>query len=185
MRGDLVELRPATEADIEALATIRARPEVARRWLFDGDAAAAVREDLSDDDVQAFVIIHQGRVAGYIQFGEETEKMYRHASIDLYVDPALHSQGVGTDSVRTLARYLIRERGHHRLVIDPAADNAAAIRAYSKAGFKPVGVMRRYELGPDGTYHDGLLMDLLADEFADEFVDEFAGSLDTRTAGGS
>jgi aminoglycoside 6'-N-acetyltransferase len=39
------------------------------------------------------------------------------------------------------------------LVIDPAADNMAAIRAYEKAGFKPVG-----------EWHDGLLMDLLADE---------------------
>jgi aminoglycoside 6'-N-acetyltransferase len=25
-------------------------------------------------------------------------------------------------------------------------------------------VMRRYERGPDGTFHDGLLMDLLAEE---------------------
>ena len=29
----------------------------------------------------------------------------------------------------------------------------------------PVGRMRDYELGGDGTWHDGLLMDLLADEF--------------------
>ena len=63
-----------------------------------------------------------------------------------------------------LARYLIEERGHHRLTIDPAADNAPAIRAYEKVGFRPVGVMRSYERGPDGTLHDGLLMDLLADE---------------------
>jgi aminoglycoside 6'-N-acetyltransferase len=27
-----------------------------------------------------------------------------------------------------------------------------------------VGVMRRYERGPDGTWHDGLLMDLLPEE---------------------
>jgi aminoglycoside 6'-N-acetyltransferase len=31
-------------------------------------------------------------------------------------------------------------------------------------GFKPVGVMRRYERGQDGTFHDGLLMDMLAGE---------------------
>jgi aminoglycoside 6'-N-acetyltransferase len=49
-------------------------------------------------------------------------------------------------------------------VIDPAADNVAAIRTYEKAGFKPVGVMRRYERLPGGEWHDGLLMDLLADE---------------------
>jgi aminoglycoside 6'-N-acetyltransferase len=41
----------------------------------------------------------------------------------------------------------------------------AAIRAYEKAGFRPVGVMRSYERGPDGTWHDGLLMELLAEEF--------------------
>jgi aminoglycoside 6'-N-acetyltransferase len=49
-------------------------------------------------------------------------------------------------------------------VIDPAADNAAAIRAYEKVGFRPVGVMRQYERLPGGEWHDGLLMDLLADE---------------------
>jgi aminoglycoside 6'-N-acetyltransferase len=52
-------------------------------------------------------------------------------------------------------------------VIDPAADNVAAIRCYTKVGFKPVGVMRSYELGLDGAWHDGLLMDLLADDLID------------------
>jgi aminoglycoside 6'-N-acetyltransferase len=40
----------------------------------------------------------------------------------------------------------------------------AAIRAYEKAGFRPVGVMRKYERLPGGDWYDGLLMDLLADE---------------------
>jgi aminoglycoside 6'-N-acetyltransferase len=31
-------------------------------------------------------------------------------------------------------------------------------------GFRPVGVMRRYERGPDGSWHDGLLMDLLPED---------------------
>lgn len=64
-----------------------------------------------------------------------------------------------------LARYLFDERGHHRLTIDPAAANARAIRAYERVGFRPVGVMREYERGPDGVWRDGLLMDLLASEF--------------------
>jgi len=72
--------------------------------------------------------------------------------------------GHGVDALRTLARHLIDERGHHRLTIDPSAANERAIRAYAKVGFRPVGTMRRYERGPDGTFHDGLLMDLLADE---------------------
>jgi L-amino acid N-acyltransferase YncA len=40
----------------------------------------------------------------------------------------------------------------------------AAIRAYEKVGFRRVGVMRSYERGPDGSWHDNLLMDLLAGE---------------------
>ena len=75
---------------------------------------------------------------------------------------AWQDQGLGTDTVRVLARYLVHERGHHRVVIDPAADNHRAVRCYEKVGFRPVGVMRRYERGADGTWHDGLLMDLLA-----------------------
>jgi aminoglycoside 6'-N-acetyltransferase len=34
-----------------------------------------------------------------------------------------------------------------------------------KVGFRPVGVMRACERGVDGTWHDGLLMDLLRGEF--------------------
>ena len=50
-------------------------------------------------------------------------------------------------------------------MIDPAADNEPAIRCYSAGGFRPVEILRRYELDVDGTgWHDGLLMDLLAEE---------------------
>jgi hypothetical protein len=31
-------------------------------------------------------------------------------------------------------------------------------------GVPPGGVMRRYERGPDGSWHDGLLMDLLPED---------------------
>jgi aminoglycoside 6'-N-acetyltransferase len=39
-------------------------------------------------------------------------------------------------------------------------------------GFRPVGITRRSERGPDGRWHDGLLMDLLAEELAAEPDDE-------------
>ena len=74
--------------------------------------------------------------------------------------------------MRALARHLFTVHGHHRIEIDPAADNHAAIRAYSKVGFRPVGITRRSERGPDGTWHDALLMDLLAEELAAEPDDE-------------
>lgn len=130
---------------------------------------SAVGEDFAESEagVTAYVIVLDGAVVGWIQWGAEEEPDYRHANIDIYVDPAVHGRGVGTDALRTLARHLFVDQGHHRLVIDPAADNAAAIRSYSKVGFRPVGVMRQYERGPDGTWHDNLLMDLLAGELAE------------------
>src|SRR5260221_478695 len=73
-------------------------------------------------------------------------------------------RGFGPDAIRTLARYLFEVRGHHRLTIDPAASNERAIAVYERVGFRRVGVMRRYERGPDGEFHDGVLLDMLRGE---------------------
>ena len=164
LQGARVRLRPAIRGDIADLVRIRQSPQVYERWRGGEDLVAAVEEDLDEPGVTGYVIELEDRVVGWIQWEAEEDPDYRHASIDIYVDPAVHGRGVGTDAVRTLARHLLLDHGHHRLVIDPAADNAAAIRAYSKVGFRPVGIMRRYERGADGTWHDGLLMDLLVDE---------------------
>lgn len=167
LHGALVRLRPATRDDVGELARIRSTPEVYARWRGGNDLVASVEEDFDDPDVVGYVIELDGRTVGWIQWEAEETPDYRHASLDVFVDPTVHGRGVGTDAVRTLARHLLHDHGHHRLVIDPAADNAAAIRAYAKVGFRPVGIMRRYERGSDGTWHDGLLMDLLADELVE------------------
>jgi aminoglycoside 6'-N-acetyltransferase len=116
------------------------------------------------EDATGFAIELDGDVVGLAQYYEETDREYRHAGIDLFIGTPWQGSGLGTDTVRTLARYLVHERGHHRLVIDPALANERAIRCYERVGFKRVGVMRRCELGPDGKWRDGLLLDLLAEE---------------------
>jgi aminoglycoside 6'-N-acetyltransferase len=158
MAGRLT-LRPLAPADVAELLRIHATPEVARWW-----GAPDEGFPLTDDPESTRLVIEvDGAVAGMIQYAEELEPKYRHASVDLFLDPALHNQGHGTEAVRQVVRVLIEERGHHRVTIDPAAANTAAIRAYEKAGFRPVGVMRGYERDTDGPgWHDGLLMDLLA-----------------------
>ena len=167
LRGKRVVLRPAVDADAPALAEILATPEVARWWpAFD---LARVEAELTgrDEDVEVYAILVDGRVVGAIQSHEESDPEFRHAGIDVFLDPAHHGEGLGPDAIRTLARYLISERGHHRLTIDPAAANEQAIRAYAKVGFRTVGVLRRYQHYPDGTWQDGLLMELLAEELRD------------------
>ncbi|MET8349195.1 MULTISPECIES: GNAT family protein [unclassified Micromonospora] len=167
LRGRAVTLRPATVADVPALAAIRADPEVRRWWRGGDDLVEAVRADLADDELTLYAIEHDGRVIGAIQWYAEPDPDYRHASLDIFLDPAVRGAGLGVDAIRTLARHLIEEYGHHRFTIDPAAANSAAIRAYAKVGFRPVGVLRRYERGEDGRWHDGLLMDLLADDLVE------------------
>lgn len=167
LRGALVTLRPVADADVPELVRIRSTPEVYQWWRGGAEGqsmAEAVAEELAHPDDHPLVVEYEGRVAGAIQWSAESEPDYRHAGIDIFLDPAAHGRGLGTDAVRTLARHLIEEHGHHRLTIDPAAANDAAIRCYRKVGFRPIGIAREYERGPDGTWHDALLMDLLADE---------------------
>jgi aminoglycoside 6'-N-acetyltransferase len=157
-----VLLRPGRPEDAERLFRIRNEPGVLRWW------GGADIEEISEEFIEAergFVIEADGAVLGGIQYHEENEPMYRHAGVDIFLTTPRHGEGLGTEAIRALARYLFEERGHHRLTIDPAAENAAAIRAYERVGFRAVGIMRRYERGPDGVWRDGLLMDMLEEEF--------------------
>lgn len=164
LRGARVVLRAGTEADLDALEAFFASPEVARWWRMDGrDEIVADVLERADPNTSVYVIDVDGEVAGVIQSYEEPDEDYRSAGIDISLAPAWHGTGVALDAMRTLARHLFAT-GHHRLTIDPASHNARAIAAYTKVGFRPVGVMRQYERGPDGTWHDGLLMDLLEGE---------------------
>jgi aminoglycoside 6'-N-acetyltransferase len=162
LAGALVVLRPVEGGDRQTLRAILADPEV-RRWWGPEDLDTAVA-DLYDDDAHGFAILSGGEIVGYVQYAEEDEPDYRHAGIDIFLGPAGRGRGFGPDAVRTLARYLFEVRGHHRLTIDPAATNERAIGVYERVGFRRVGVMRSYERGQDGEFHDGLLMDMLRGE---------------------
>jgi aminoglycoside 6'-N-acetyltransferase len=156
-----VVVRPLVAGDADELVRIHLTPEVLRWWDVPDDGFPW----RDDPDETRLTVEVDGAVAGMIQFFEELTPKYRHANIDVFIDPRLHGRGVGTEAVRQVVRLLVDERGHHRITIDPALANTAAIRAYEKAGFTPVGVLRRYERDVGGTgWHDGLLMEFLADE---------------------
>lgn len=165
LRGELVTLRPVRPDDRAALVEVLSDPSVVAVWDTRGPQRSADELIEGDEDWLVWAIEVDGRFAGSVQASEEVEDAdYRHAGIDIFLSSGFQGRGIGPDAVRTVARYLIEVRGHHRLTIDPAADNARAIRTYEKVGFRPVGVMRQYERGQDGTFHDGLLMDMLASE---------------------
>ena len=159
-------LRGQQEADLERLEGIVTNPDGAEWWgIVEG--REKLRRDLrcdDEDDSAAFTIEVGGEVAGWLGVWEENEPTYRYAGLDIMLAPEVRGRGMGPEALRTAIRWLIEERGHHRLTIDPALANERAIRAYEAVGFRPVGVMRQYERDPAGGWRDGLLMDLLADE---------------------
>jgi aminoglycoside 6'-N-acetyltransferase len=160
-------IRPILPEDAEALASILTKPSVARWWgEFDQDR---VERELivGEPDVRVYAIEVDGRLVGAIQSAEETDEEFRHAGIDLFLDDDIQGRGIGPTAIRMLARRLIDDGGHHRITIDPAADNEYAISAYEKVGFRRVGRLRRYQRMADGTWVDGMLMELLADDLID------------------
>jgi aminoglycoside 6'-N-acetyltransferase len=163
LRGERVTLRPVEVADVPRLAQIAAEPEVARWWLRLSEQDL-LKKAGPDENALVFAVELDGEVIGLVEANEDSDPDYRHAGIDIFLTSAVHGKGLGADTVRTLARWLLEDRGHHRLTIDPAVANVRAIRSYERVGFRRVGVMRRYERATDGSWHDGLLLDLLPED---------------------
>jgi aminoglycoside 6'-N-acetyltransferase len=163
LSGAHVVLRPLGLDDLERIVAIQTEPEVALWWGPPDEAELRRQAEARADDM-ALAIETDGEIVGLIQYYEENDPDCRHAAIDIFLTTQAQGRGLGVDALRTLARYLIDERGHHRLTIDPAVENTRAIRAYEKVGFRPVGVIRQFCRSPEGAWLDGLLMDLLAPE---------------------
>ncbi|MDN5860961.1 MAG: GNAT family N-acetyltransferase [Pseudonocardia sp.] len=159
--GQTVVLRPATADHVLPFLDILRHKEIAGWW--GGYDLERVRRELLGPNCYAIELA--GEVAGLIIYREELDPDHRHAALDLALHPDFQRQGLGSDALRALARFLFAH-GHHRVVIDPAASNTRAVRSCERAGFRKVGVLRAYERDADGSWHDGVLMDLVADDLS-------------------
>jgi len=162
LRGPRVTLRPPSAGEADPMANaIAADPVAGPRWSTHPET---MRRWLAEDDLNLLVVDFERDAVGIVDFAEELEPEYRSASMDIALLRCCVGMGLGTEALQVLGAWLVDVRGHHRLTIDPAADNARAIRSYEKVGFRPIGIARCYERGPDGVWHDNVLMDLLAAE---------------------
>ena len=166
MRAAGVTLRPLLDGEVDQLATVLARPGV-REWWGLRDDPEHEREGLRNGGA-AFAIEVEGALAGWLGYNEELDPDCRYASLDIFLAPEYQGRRLGRVALRLAAGWLFDQRGHHRVTIDPSCANTHAISAYEAVGFRPVGVMRRYERGADGDWHDNLLMELLREELRAE-----------------
>lgn len=158
LRGEHVaieELRPEHAARLREL---HATPEVAR-WWFDPEPDWPLEEH---DDLVQLVVTVDGEVAGFLQFAEETDPNMRSADVDVFLGPAHHDRGLGTDTMRAIVRHLVEDRGHHRITLSTSPENHRAIRVYEKVGFRAVGITRKSQRNQTtGEWEDELLMELV------------------------
>ena len=91
------------------------------------------------DQYHLFVICLSGRPVGEIGyiFEDLTE---RRASLDIKIgEPALWSQGSGTEAMRLFVAYLLAEVKAERLIAQPGDWNRRSIRLFEKCGFRETG----------------------------------------------
>ncbi|MBA3306222.1 MAG: GNAT family N-acetyltransferase [Thermoleophilaceae bacterium] len=136
LEGELVTLRPLEAGDADPLLAIH-RTDAVSRWWGQPDAGFPITDEPGS---VRFTILIDGRVAGMVQYSEEIEPDYRYAEIDIFLDPAEHGRGAGTDAMRVIVRHLVEDLGHHRVTLSTAVENVVALRCYEKAGFRRIGV---------------------------------------------
>lgn len=162
LTGERLVLRQTTVDDEQAMRTIRGAPEVSRWWDDTNDDEA--NWWLSSAEATRLAVLVGDQVIGMIQWYENHDPEFRHAGIDIFLDPRHHGQGFGREAVTLLLHYLLDDQQHHRIVIDPAAANTRAIDCYRSCGFQDVGTMRFYQHHrTSDTWYDGLLMEYVVD----------------------
>ena len=155
LHGDLTVIRPATADDVDLLVCWHADPEVAGYWnreIFTRDEMLA---RLARSDVDPYIVLEVGEPVGYLQawFDDDTSG---EGGLDMFLIPHARDRGLGPDAARVLARWLLTAGGIRRVAVDPYVSNERGIRAWTKAGFRPIE-----ELGCDDEHHETWLLMVL------------------------
>ncbi|RRH93787.1 N-acetyltransferase [Mesorhizobium tamadayense] len=144
---DSYDFRPVTERDLPMIARWLAEPHIAEWWDDPEREIAEIRGHIGSVSVEPLIVELDGRPIAYLQsYDPHLEDDHPYADqpfgtlgIDLSIGPPdLVGIGHGSAIVRQFVEALFEE-GAPRVIIDPHPDNGRAIRAYEKAGFRPIG----------------------------------------------
>ena len=159
--GERMTLRPPVDSDAAPLLAILLEPEVSKWWV--GYTPERVQDEMISSDATLVMEI-DGETAGAIFLYPESDPEYLHVVIHLFLGARWYGHRYGAEAL-TLAITHLASLGHHRFTLDPNANNAPAIRSYERLGFHPIGLLREYQLRPDGSHEDALFMDLVLSDF--------------------
>ena len=164
-----VELRRATEDDVNFLVALAGKEEVAPFLAVvsarDPDAfrAELAAADQAPAERGRYVIEHVGERVGAVAFSVSNRRSAIAHLYGLMLDPAVRGRGLARAATRAFARHLFEELGYHRIELECYGFNERAMRHFEACGFVREGVKRRAYRREEG-WVDGVLYGLLADE---------------------
>ena len=176
-RTERLELRPPTDADLDAVLGWRNAPEVTR-WLLHTDVGREAYRDswrsaaANPRDHSAVAVTADGSVVGTLSLevgdgmgqGPDSPAVGSEALLGYLLDPAHHGRGYATEMVRAALDLAFGDLGLRRVTAGCFADNVASWRVMEKAG------MRREQHGIRDSWHaqlgwvDGYTYAVLSDE---------------------
>jgi len=161
-----VSIRQAGDADVDFLVELYAdedvRPFLAAAGSYDRDGVLAkVAQDPERGGVM--VVEVEGAQAGAMVW----ELTNRRSGIvhvgGLAVHPRFRGRRLADEAARIFQRYLIHERGFHRIELEVYGFNERAQRHAERSGFVREGVKRQAYRRGDG-WDDGVLYGLVAED---------------------
>ena len=174
--GERVRLRPFIDSDAAHFIRWANDAEFARlQWgrapgRFADPASVVAWSKLFEDRTgRLFVIEHQGRPVGFINYRDWRPKP-RNCEIGIGIgERALWSKGLGRDALAALLRYLVDDLGAHRVSLSVLAHNDRAIAAYKACGFEVEGIEKDAVLTDDAGFVDDVRMGYIAGRRAPAF----------------
>lgn len=150
-----ISFTPVTTADLPLLAAWLVQPHWRDWWRDDAETELASIRDMIEgrDSTRPFLFRLDGQPVGYVQVWRIADARADPwitdapwvmdlpddaVGVDLSIGPAdLLSRGIGSGALAAFVA-LLRSEGHLTILIDPDAANLRAVRAYEKAGFRPI-----------------------------------------------
>jgi aminoglycoside 6'-N-acetyltransferase len=139
--------RPLEITDLPLLQRWFGEPHVRTWWDDPDNGLAEIEQAICDPGTQPFIVLLDERPIAYQQCYDphaEQDHPYRDQprrtrGIDQFIgEPDLVGRGHGPRFIREFVDGLFA-RGAPRVVTDPDPANTRAVRAYMKAGFRPLG----------------------------------------------
>ncbi len=161
--------RPATEADLDAVASIYNEGIADRIATFETEPRSAA--DLAGwarGSDPFIVAVREGRVVGFARVGPYSDRCVyegigEHA---VYVARDQRRTGLGTELLRELTG-AAETAGFYKLTTRVFTDNEGSLAAHYRAGFERIGVQRRHGR-LDGEWKDCVLIEILLGDAREE-----------------